>query len=92
MPLSQIFTYCVRAKARYGYIITDKELVVLRIRSYTEYDQEKESFDDSQPFHSQGTTSDVQRSSAQPVSTEEDKVGGLGINTLRSGDSGGALY
>ena len=30
-PLNQIYTYCVRANARYGYIITDKELVVLRV-------------------------------------------------------------
>lgn len=32
LPLSQIFSYCVRANARYGYIITDKELVVIRVR------------------------------------------------------------
>lgn len=30
-PLAQIYTYCVRANARYGYIITDKELVVFRV-------------------------------------------------------------
>ncbi|KAL6715420.1 hypothetical protein ACLMJK_006381 [Lecanora helva] len=30
-PLSQIFTYCVRSNARYGYLITDKELVVVRV-------------------------------------------------------------
>ena len=30
-PLAQIFTYCVRNNARYGYIITDKELVVFRV-------------------------------------------------------------
>lgn len=30
-PLKQVYTYCVRANARYGYIITDKELVVIRI-------------------------------------------------------------
>jgi len=28
----QVYTYCVKANARYGYIITDKEFVVLRIR------------------------------------------------------------
>lgn len=31
-PVGQIYTYCVRLNARYGYIITDKELVVFRIR------------------------------------------------------------
>ena len=30
-PIVQIFTYCVRNDARYGYIITDKELVVVRV-------------------------------------------------------------
>ena len=31
-PLSQVYTYCTRANARYGYIITDKELVAFRVR------------------------------------------------------------
>ena len=31
-PLTQVFSYCVRSDSRYGYLITDKELVVLRIR------------------------------------------------------------
>ena len=31
-PLKQVYTYCLRANVRYGYILTDKELVVLRIR------------------------------------------------------------
>ena len=31
-PLLQIFTYCTWANARYGYIITDAELVVVRVR------------------------------------------------------------
>ena len=30
--LSQIFTYCLKANARYGYLITDQELVVIKIR------------------------------------------------------------
>ncbi|KAI4120195.1 MAG: hypothetical protein LQ338_007190 [Usnochroma carphineum] len=30
-PISQIYRYCVRAKARYGYLITDSELVAVRI-------------------------------------------------------------
>jgi hypothetical protein len=41
-PLSQIYTYCVKAQARYGYIISDKELVVVRIRPSLQ-------MDDSQP-------------------------------------------
>ena len=31
-PLTQVFSYCVRSNSRYGYLITDKELVVVRIR------------------------------------------------------------
>ena len=31
-PLTQVYTYCIRANVRYGYIITDEELVVLRVR------------------------------------------------------------
>ena len=34
-PLKQIFTYCLRANARYGYLITQDELVVVRL-SYRE--------------------------------------------------------
>ena len=30
-PLHQIFTYCERARARYGYLITQDELVVVRL-------------------------------------------------------------
>ena len=32
LPLSQVYTYCLHSDSRYGYIITDKELVVLRCR------------------------------------------------------------
>ena len=31
-PLVQIFTYCCKAEVRYGYIITDAELVVVRVK------------------------------------------------------------
>lgn len=30
--LSQIYTYCIKANAPYGYVITDKELVVVHLR------------------------------------------------------------
>lgn len=35
-PLKQVYTYCLKANARYGYIITDKELVVIRIGPTTQ--------------------------------------------------------
>ncbi|KAI4157199.1 MAG: hypothetical protein LQ342_008466 [Letrouitia transgressa] len=34
-PIVQIYTYCVCANARYGYLITDKELVVVRISQHS---------------------------------------------------------
>lgn len=43
-PLLQIFTYCTWANARYGYIITDAELVVVRVRPGSETEsQERDS-------------------------------------------------
>lgn len=41
-PVGQIYTYCVRSNARYGYLITDKELVVFRIRSVPQIDPPQE--------------------------------------------------
>lgn len=32
-PVRQILTYCIQSGSRYGFIITDKELVVIRIRT-----------------------------------------------------------
>ena len=37
-PIKQIYTYCCKLKTRYGYIITDKELVVTRIRPFSQDD------------------------------------------------------
>lgn len=37
-PIKQLYTYCCRLKARYGYIITEKELVVVRIRPVSPID------------------------------------------------------
>ena len=36
LPISQVYTYYINANARYGYIITDEELVALRISQMTE--------------------------------------------------------
>ncbi|CAD6585742.1 MAG: hypothetical protein ASARMPREDX12_002105 [Alectoria sarmentosa] len=47
-PIKQIFTYCCKLKARYGYIITDKELVVTRIRPFSQDDLKS-------PVESQGS-------------------------------------
>jgi hypothetical protein len=53
-PLTQVFSYCVRSNSRYGYVITDKELVVLRIRPGSETDSQSAvdiqgSFESSDP-------------------------------------------
>lgn len=37
-PVLQVYNYCLKANVRYGYIITDHELVVLRIRTLDEID------------------------------------------------------
>ena len=58
-PLEQVYTYCVKANARYGYVITDTELVVIRIRPNLEVD-------DSQPI------SDSQASWLESTSVEGD--------------------
>lgn len=53
-PLTQVFSYCVRSNSRYGYVITDKELVVVRIRPGSETDSQSAigiqgSFESSDP-------------------------------------------
>jgi len=90
-PLFQIFTYCVKAKAQYEYIITDKELVALRVRYCNENDQVTETFDDSQLFDSQGTASDVQHSRTQAASITESQTKDSEIDTQTSDESESAL-
>ena len=57
-PLKQIYTYCVRANARYGYLITDKELVVMRITPLQEYDGQSglDNLDSQESFGSLNPT------------------------------------
>jgi hypothetical protein len=40
-PLSQVFTYCLRVNVRYGYIITDEEIVALRFSAPNEMVNQK---------------------------------------------------
>lgn len=58
-PLSQVFTYCVKANARYGYIVTAKELVVLRVRPFLEPNEDTQPSQESDSFRSQGSASDA---------------------------------
>ena len=54
-PLRQIYSYCLRNETRYGYIITDAELVVLRVRLDHDFNQQM-SFDSMESFpESQGS-------------------------------------
>ena len=39
-PIAQLFTYCVQSGSRYGYIITDKELLAARIRPTSHDDRD----------------------------------------------------
>ena len=41
-PIAQLFTYCIQSGSRYGYIITDKELLAARIRP-APYDDKDDS-------------------------------------------------
>jgi hypothetical protein len=50
-PIMQVFTYCIKANSRYGYIITDKEIVVLRVRQAA---STQESFDSGSLFEDYG--------------------------------------
>ena len=45
-PIRQVFTYCLVANVRYGFIITDRELVVLRISAVDQ--NSAEATDESQ--------------------------------------------
>ena len=54
-PLRQIYTYCIKANARYGYIITDEEVVVVRVRPILQPGESGET-NDSQESH-QGSES-----------------------------------
>ncbi|KAI4212011.1 MAG: hypothetical protein LQ351_005193 [Letrouitia transgressa] len=56
-PLNQIYTYCIRANGRYGYVITDEELVVVRVRGRLDLnqnssDESKDSTKYSETLHS----------------------------------------
>ena len=59
-PLKQIYTYCVKANARYGYIITEEEVVVIRVRPILE------------PGDS-GATNDSQESWQESVTSEKEQ-------------------
>ena len=67
-PLRQIYTYCVKANARYGYIITNEEVVVVRVRPIPqpskseEANDSQESQQDSQSSNNEQETADSQGS------------------------------
>ena len=55
-PLRQIYTYCVKANARYGYIITDEEVVVVRVRPNLQPDDLGETNDSREPRQRSGSS------------------------------------
>ena len=64
-PLAQIFTYCVRNDARYGYIITDKELVAVRVGPTKENDPDLK--------RSVGTPRSIENIKSKPKRTRSKK-------------------
>ena len=67
-PLRQIYTYCVRANARYGYIITNEEVVVIRVRPNLQCGESgktkdsQESYRGSESLNNEQETADSQAS------------------------------
>ena len=60
-PIAQIFTYCVQSGNRYGYIISDKELLAVRIRPALQDVEEASAFNpesrqSSKPIKNSPTT------------------------------------
>ena len=74
-PLKQIYTYCVKANARYGYIITDEEVVVIRIRPILE------------PGDS-GETNDRKKSRRKPKSSKRGQETGVSQASFPDPDEG----
>lgn len=64
-PLKQVYTYCVRANSRYGYIITDKELVVIRIGPSTQEKSPISTQESSQGFDVVQTIPEITEESSQ---------------------------
>lgn len=54
-PVRQIFTYCMNFKTRYGYIITDEEVVAFRVRVPHEQLEENKSKRRSTLWEDEGT-------------------------------------
>ena len=61
-PIAQIYTYCVQSGKRYGYLITDKELLATRILPVLDGDK-----DDSISRFSRQSTKPISGSPAQHV-------------------------
>lgn len=64
-PLTQIYTYCCKSNARYGYIITDQELVVVRVRPGSQVGSRR--------------AIDAQVSNKAPTASPADRAGNSGI-------------
>ena len=54
-PLKQVYNYCLQAKVRYGYILTEKEIIVLRIRPASETHPSPAIQSEKSSFSTQGS-------------------------------------
>ena len=93
-PLRQIFTYCINNNTRYGYIISDQEVVVFRVRAPQEltgptrpgkWRQEEGGTIEYMPIcHStQATNPDDTPGGAEEPSAEKQPIHGEAINERR---------
>lgn len=97
-PLTQVYTYCVKANARYGYVITDKELVAIRIRPYLDSEDSQPTNDSQDSWQGlPSTEEDFQKASASLQETtfsqeyDEGKDAALSSPTLTQMIKGGRL-
>ena len=89
-PLVQIYTYCVRTDSRYGYIITDKALIVVRVRPLTDEEWEPDnpnlvSGTEKKPEGSAGSKSGAKK---KATGDSQNSIGSLEEN--RGGPCGAA--
>lgn len=81
-PIKQVYSYCLKTESRYGYIITEKELVVVRIRPATEGDfispdNSQETYHGAQP--STVRKSKFLKSAKQPPSSPSGRISHSGM-------------
>ena len=93
-PMRQIFTYCVKLNARYGYIITDQELVVIRVCPIIEPSDSGETNDSQESRREAGSSKrgqEMAKSQASLPDLDEDHDFELPSPVFRKVEANGRL-